>query len=43
MKKSLRCLEWEKYNLNKYKRFEELETAMNAYIHFYNHERYKHV
>ncbi|EWG10229.1 transposase IS3/IS911 [Cytobacillus firmus DS1] len=35
---TLKC---EKYYLHKYKTFEELTTAMDEYIHFYNHERYQ--
>ncbi|MDE5416363.1 IS3 family transposase [Alkalihalobacterium chitinilyticum] len=35
---TLKC---EKYYLNKYKTFEELCTAIDEYIHFYNHERYQ--
>jgi transposase InsO family protein len=33
---TLKC---EKYYLNKYDTFEELEKAVEEYIHFYNHER----
>jgi transposase InsO family protein len=33
---TLKC---EKYYLGKYETFEELEKAINEYIHFYNHER----
>lgn len=35
---TLKC---EKYYLHKYKTFEELSTAIDEYIHFYNHERYQ--
>ncbi len=35
---TLKC---EKYYLHKYKTFEELTTAVDAYIHFYNYERYQ--
>ncbi len=35
---TLKC---EKYYLHKYKTFEELCTAIDEYIHFYNHERYQ--
>ncbi|WP_110114978.1 IS3 family transposase [Bacillus sp. CGMCC 1.16541] len=35
---TLKC---EKYYLHKYKTFEELTTAIDEYIHFYNHERYQ--
>ncbi len=33
---TLKC---EKYYLHKYKAFDELEQAIDDYIHFYNHER----
>ena len=32
-------LKSEKYYLNKYETFEELEKAIEEYIHFYNHDR----
>ncbi|SDZ68729.1 Integrase core domain-containing protein, partial [Evansella caseinilytica] len=35
---TLKC---EKYYLHKYKTFEELSTAINEYIHFYNYEGYQ--
>lgn len=35
---TLKC---EKYYLNKYETLDELEKAINEYIHFYNHERYQ--
>ncbi len=35
---TLKC---EKYYLHTYKTFEDLSTAINEYIHFYNHERYQ--
>ncbi|MCI0768511.1 IS3 family transposase [Bacillus sp. TL12] len=34
-------LKSEKYYLEKYKTFEQLSTAINEYIHFYNHDRYQ--
>lgn len=34
-------LKSEKYNLHKYKTFEELSLAIDEYIHFYNHDRYQ--
>src|SRR5699024_7604647 len=34
-------LKSEKYYLNKYETLDELEKAINEYIHFYNHERYQ--
>ena len=35
---TLKC---EKYYIHKYKTFEELEHAIEEYIHFYNYERYQ--
>ncbi|HWI49130.1 MAG TPA: IS3 family transposase [Rummeliibacillus sp.] len=34
-------LECEKYYLNKYETFEELQQAINEYIYFYNNNRYQ--
>ncbi|EOO27407.1 hypothetical protein IIU_05912 [Bacillus cereus VD133] len=34
-------LKSEKYYLEKFEPFEQLSTAINEYIHFYNHDRYQ--
>jgi transposase InsO family protein len=34
-------LKSEKYYLEKYETFEKLSTAIDEYIHFYNHKRYQ--
>ncbi|WP_083855798.1 IS3 family transposase [Amphibacillus jilinensis] len=38
---SFGTLKCEKYYLHKYQTFGELCTAIDAYTHFYNHERYQ--
>ena len=39
MKSFWGTLKCEKYYFDKYETFEELEKAINEYIHFYNHEK----